>query len=82
MLTANFDEIPDFTIRILNARAAVGDVDEYALGSFVIFAFDCSTNAKHKVGSLFLDFGVKNKLLLLGHFCDLGCAFEGDQTVN
>jgi hypothetical protein len=55
MLAADFYEVPNFKVRIFNARAAVGNVYKNSLGSLIVFVLHCSADAQHKVGSLFFD---------------------------
>ncbi len=82
MLAANFDEIAYFSIWIFNARAAISYVDKYAFSSFVVFDLDCSTNAKHVVGSLFLHLVLESDFFLSVHFANFFHFFKREKFVD
>ena len=82
MLAANFDEVANLAVWVFDAGAAVSNVDEDALGCFVVFAFDGPTDTEHEVGGLLLGVVVEDQLLLFVHVGYLLGSFEGDQAVG
>lgn len=65
MLAANFYEVPDLKVRVLDAGTAIGDIYEYAFGSLIVFALYCPTDTEHEVGGLLLDLPYEGSTSLL-----------------
>ncbi len=65
VLAANFYEISHFEVRVLDAGAAVGDIDEDALGRLVVLALHCPADAQHEVSRLLLDLPQEKSTSLL-----------------
>ena len=44
MLAANFNEVAYFSVWVFDTGTAVGDVNEYAFGCFVVLDLNCSAD--------------------------------------
>lgn len=55
VLAAHLDQVSHFKIGVFDAGTTVSDVDENALGSFVVLALHRSADAEHKICCLLFD---------------------------